>query len=163
VPEALEEAGLHGVLERLPAGLQTVLGEGGALVAGGEGQRVRLGRAMMRSGVRLAILDEPFRGLDREQRRRLLAAARKRWRGATLLCVTHDVTETMGFDRVLVLERGRIVEQGQPAELAERSQSRYAQLLAAEATVRRQLWEGPGWRHLHLADGELSEDGRGPG
>ena len=47
----------------LPEGFETVLGEGGALVSGGEGQRVRLGRAMLRDSVRLAILDEPFRGL----------------------------------------------------------------------------------------------------
>ncbi|MFO1353107.1 MAG: ABC transporter ATP-binding protein, partial [Gammaproteobacteria bacterium] len=75
----IESANLFGVLERLPEGLQTPLGEGGGLVSGGEGQRVRLGRAMLRPGVRLVILDEPFRGLDREQRRALLAQARRYW------------------------------------------------------------------------------------
>src|SRR5207244_10061974 len=53
--EAIAEAGLESVLDRLPDGLQTSLGDGGALVSGGEGQRVRIGRAMARPGVRLAI------------------------------------------------------------------------------------------------------------
>ena len=53
-PELLESAELHGLLKKLPAGLQTELGENGSLVSGGEGQRVRLGRAMHRRGVRLA-------------------------------------------------------------------------------------------------------------
>src|SRR5439155_19621964 len=127
--QAIEAADLHGVLERLPDGLQTPLGEGGALVSGGEGQRVRFGRALLRPGVRLAILDEPFRGLDREKRRTLLARARDAWRGATLLCITHDVGETLGFERVVVVEGGRVVEDAAPAELAARAGSRYRALL----------------------------------
>ena len=96
----------RGVLERLPDGLQTPLGEGGGLVSGGEGQRVRLGRALARRGVRLVILDEPFRGLDREQRRVLLQRARQEWRATTLLCIPHDVRSTQAFDRVLVVAGG---------------------------------------------------------
>ncbi len=91
IGQVLEIAELRGLVERLPDGLQTPLGEGGALVSGGEGQRVRVGRALLRPDARLVILDEPFRGLDREQRARLLAAARSWWSDATLLCVTHDV------------------------------------------------------------------------
>ncbi|MCJ7593903.1 MAG: ABC transporter ATP-binding protein/permease, partial [Desulfobacterales bacterium] len=100
--QTLDAAGLREVLEHLPDGLQTVLGEGGGLVSGGEGQRVRLGRGMLRQEARLVILDEPFRGLDRGQRHMLLLHARQWWRHATLLCVTHDVGETEGFDRVIV-------------------------------------------------------------
>jgi ATP-binding cassette subfamily B protein len=87
-------------------------------VSGGEGQRVRLGRALARRGVRLVILDEPFRGLDRAQRRVLLQRARQEWRAATLLCITHDVQSTQAFDRVLVVEGGRIIEDDDPARLA---------------------------------------------
>ena len=67
---------------------------------------------MFRSGVRLAILDEPFRGLDREKRRRLLEQARRHWDGITLMCITHDVGETLAFPRVLVIEDGQILEDG---------------------------------------------------
>jgi ABC-type transport system involved in cytochrome bd biosynthesis fused ATPase/permease subunit len=92
VPDArlLEDAALRQLLENLQDGLQTELGESGALVSGGEGQRVRFGRALLRPGVQLALLDEPFRGLDRSTRRRLLARARAHWQDATLLCVTRS-------------------------------------------------------------------------
>ncbi len=93
--DVIEAAELRRVLDRLPDGLKTPLGEGGGLVSGGEGQRVRLARALLRPDVRLAILDEPFRGLDFEQRRKLLARAREFWRDATLLWISHDVAETL--------------------------------------------------------------------
>jgi len=153
----LEQARLLPVVERLPDGLQTVLGEGGCLVSGGEGQRVRLGRSLGRPGVRLALLDEPFRGLDRGQRRELLAAARESWAGATLLCVTHDISETAGFDRVLVVEGGRIVEDGDPAELARRPAGAYARLVGADREVRETLWADSRWRRVVVADGVVRE------
>ena len=153
----LEQANLYDVLEKLPAGLQTPLGESGGLVSGGEGQRVRLGRALLRPGVRLAILDEPFRGLDREKRLQLLRNARTHWQGATLLCVTHDVSATQEFTRVLVVEQGRIVEDGAPAALLAQPKSRYRALIAAEENVRRNLWAGKQWRWLWLEDGTLLE------
>jgi ATP-binding cassette subfamily B protein len=155
--EAIAAADLHGVLERLPDGLQTTLGEGGALVSGGEGQRVRLGRALLRPAPRLAILDEPFRGLDRPKRRALLARARAWWSSATLICVTHDVGETQSFARVIVIDGGRVVEDGPPAALAADPGSRYRALLDAEETVRTGLWTGAGWRRLRLEDGRLHE------
>ncbi|WP_437607068.1 ATP-binding cassette domain-containing protein [Sorangium sp. So ce834] len=152
----VEEAELREVLERLPEGQKTLLGEGGGLVSGGEGQRVRFGRAMLRSEARLAILDEPFRGLDRERRRALLARARRRFRRATLLCVTHDVGETRAFERVLVVDGGRVVEDGAPAELAARPGSRYRALLDAEAAVQRGLWSSGGWRRLKVVRGRIA-------
>ncbi|WP_437587981.1 ATP-binding cassette domain-containing protein [Sorangium sp. So ce1000] len=152
----VDEAELREVLERLPEGQKTLLGEGGGLVSGGEGQRLRLGRAMLRSEARLAILDEPFRGLDRERRRALLARARRRFRRATLLCVTHDVGETRSFERVLVVDGGRVVEDGVPAELAARPGSRYRALLEAEAAVQRGLWSSGGWRRLRVARGRIA-------
>lgn len=157
VETALAAADLYTLLAQLPNGLQTTLGEGGALVSGGEGQRVRLGRALLRPAPRLVILDEPFRGLDRTQRHQLLAQARRQWRGATLLCITHDVSETQSFDRVLVLDNGQIVEADTPTALAENRDSRYAALLAAELLVQQTLWSQPTWRRLWLEQGRLQE------
>ena len=151
--QAIAEADLRGVVEQLPSGLKTPLGEGGTLVSGGEGQRVRFGRSLGRARARLAILDEPFRGLERERRALLLRRARDRWRHATLFCVTHDIGETAGFDRVIVIDRGRIVEQGAPASLAAREDSRYRALLDAEAVVRERLWANPSWRTVRLEEG----------
>jgi ATP-binding cassette subfamily B protein len=155
----IDAADLREVLERMPDGLQTPLGEGGALVSGGEGQRVRLGRSLHRRGTRLAILDEPFRGLDRDKRRSLLARSRAWWKDATLLCITHDVGDTMLFDRVLVVERGRLVEDGAPRMLAEQEGSCYRSLLDAEAALREGLWSASDWRRLCLDDGRLAEEG----
>ena len=118
------------VVAKLPQGLATPLGEGGALLSAGEAQRVRLGRAMLRKHPRLVVLDEPFLGLERDRRRTLLAHARQRWAASTLLYVTHDVVETRAFDRVFVMEHGRIVEDGEPLHLAQTPSSRYRRLLA---------------------------------
>jgi ABC-type multidrug transport system fused ATPase/permease subunit len=155
--DALKGADMLDILEALPEGLQTSLGEGGGLVSGGQGQRVRLARAMLRPNVRLAILDEPFRGLDRERRAHLLQASRRLWAKTTLLCVTHDVVQTQEFDRILVVEGGRIVENGTPAELLAKETSRYAQLVQADDHNHRLLWRGGTWRHWWLADGQLRE------
>ena len=155
--EVVEQVELLGVIEHLDAGLQTPLGEGGGLLSGGEGQRVRLARALLRPGVRLAILDEPFRGLDSAQRRRLLDLARRHWRGATLLWIAHDVSDTQAFERVLVMEGGRIVEDANPQALAAQPASRYRALLDAEAAMRGALWEHPDWRRLYLDASGLRE------
>jgi ATP-binding cassette subfamily B protein len=157
VGSVIEASDLRRVLEKLPDGLQTKLGEGGALVSGGEGQRVRLGRAMLRNDARLVILDEPFRGLDRDKRRALMLRARQMWRGATLLCITHDVGETMNFERVLVVEGGKIVEDDSPQSLAAQADSRYSQLLQAEDAVRAGLWANAEWRHVRMDGGRVIE------
>jgi ATP-binding cassette subfamily B protein len=156
IQEAVDAADLPAVLRRAPEGLQMPIGEGGLLVSGGEGQRIRTARALCRTGVRLGILDEPAQGLGRAQRRRLLAQIRGQFVYATLFYITHDVSDTLGLDRVLIVERGRIVEQGSPRPLAHTPGSRYRQLLDAEHAVERDLW-GPTWRRLRLRAGSLSE------
>lgn len=153
----LSAADLVGVLQKLPEGLQHPLGDGGGLLSGGEGQRVRLGRALLRPDARLVILDEPFRGLDRGKRQGLLAAARAWWSKATVLCVTHDVSETLGFSRVLVVEEGRIVEDAAPAVLAADPDSRYRALLDADAAVREGVWSAATWRRVRLENGRVGE------
>ncbi|MEW5983039.1 MAG: ATP-binding cassette domain-containing protein [Acidobacteriota bacterium] len=153
----IDDADLFNVLTTLPNGLQSVLGESGRLVSGGEGQRVRLGRGLFRQGVRLVILDEPFRALDRPSRRVLLGRARRYWRGATLVMISHDVADVLDFERVLVIERGRVVEDGVPSVLAREPGSRYRSLLDADAEARQALWESTAWRRLWLEDGQLRE------
>jgi ATP-binding cassette subfamily B protein len=154
--DALTRADLMGLLERLPDGLQTPLGEGGGRLSGGEGQRVRWGRASLRADARMAILDEPFRGLDREKRRELLGRARSLWRNATMLCVTHDVSETRDFDRVLVVEDGKLIEDGSPEVLLKQPKSRFRVLFEADERLRKDLWSGKLWKRLWLADGQIT-------
>jgi ATP-binding cassette subfamily B protein len=112
----------------------------------------------MKADARLVILDEPFRGLDREKRRALLERAREFWRDATLLCVTHDVGETLDFDRVLVMDGGRIVEDAQAVELASRRESLYRALLDDEEVVRAEMWASDEWRRLRVDGGRVGEE-----
>ena len=152
---ALRGASLYELVERL-TGLQARVGEGGGLLSGGEGQRVRLARGLLRPRARLVILDEAFRGLDRDTRRRLLEHSRTLWQEATLLCVTHDVHDTLAFDRVLLLAEGAIVESGNPRALAAQPESRYGRMLREEIEAR-ELWsESQTWRHLRLDRGEIA-------
>ncbi len=157
IATAVDGALLRNVLESLPDGLQSNLGEGGALVSGGEAQRVRLARAMLRNDAQLVLLDEPFRGLDREKRRELLRRARRIWQRATLICITHDIQETLDFDQVVVLENGRIAESGSPRVLMADDESRFAQLVRAEQATRSELWSGAGWRRIRVQAGRLVE------
>ena len=154
VADLASRAELATMLSRLPEGFATRLGEGGGLVSGGEGQRVRLGRGLARHNARLVVMDEPFRGLDRKTRERQLAAARAHWQGATMLCATHDLAETHMFPRVIVVEGGVIVEDGAPAELLAREGSRYAELLARERNAQ-EVWAR--WKHVRIVDGRLEE------
>jgi ABC-type bacteriocin/lantibiotic exporter with double-glycine peptidase domain len=155
--DAVEAAELDEVLARLPMGLQTPVGANGALLSGGEGQRVRLARGICRGTPRLVILDEAFCGLERARRSALLFSARRRWQGATFLCITHDIAETLSFPRVLVIEGGHIIEDGEPALLAARSESRYARLLAAEKRALARL-TGSEWRRFRVEAGYVAAD-----
>ena len=88
---AIEETELREVLERLPEGLQTILGEGGALVSGGEGQRLRLGRAWLRQDV-VVRLDDGFAPTGKSGRSSLSRA--EHW-GAPRSVRTHEIGETI--------------------------------------------------------------------
>lgn len=150
----LEASGLLSVVARLPDGLATALGEGGALLSAGEAQRVRFARALLKTAPRLTLLDEPFVGLERERRRALLSHARQRWAKTTLLYVTHDIPETRAFDRVLVVDRGRIVEDGDPYQLAHTPSSRYRGLLQAHDAMQHRF-NGSEWRRLRMESGRI--------
>ncbi|MCY2978457.1 MAG: ATP-binding cassette domain-containing protein [Planctomycetota bacterium] len=151
------QAELIDVLEKLPDGLQTTLGEGGGLLSGGQGQRVRLGRALLQSDARLVLLDEPFRGLDHGQRQALTRRVREHFARATLLLVTHDVGETREFDRVIVIDGGRIVEDDSPSALIENEASLYRRLLVAEESVQKNVWQHSCWRRVRVESGQVTE------
>jgi ATP-binding cassette subfamily B protein len=154
---AIREAELDALLGSLPEGLQTSVGDGGCRLSGGEGQRLRFARGLLAPAPQLVLLDEPFRGLDRTQRARLLTLARRKWRQATLLCVTHDIAETLDFARVLVVHAGRIVEDGRPRELALRRDCHYADMLQRERSLRDQLANSASFRHWRIEHGDLVE------
>lgn len=126
---ALELAGLDALVRSLPRGLETPLGEGGERLSGGEAQRVALARAFLKAAPVL-VLDEPTAQLDLATEALVLAAVERLRRGRTVLLVAHRLTTLAAAERIAVLEGGRLVEQGRPAELAASGRV-YPRLLAA--------------------------------
>jgi ABC-type bacteriocin/lantibiotic exporter with double-glycine peptidase domain len=155
----LSESGLGKVLAGLAQGLQTPLCEDGKRLSGGEGQRVRIARALGVEEARLVILDEPCRGLDRAARERLLQQLRSQHAGATLICVTHDISEAIKFPRVLVMSGGQLIEQGEPQVLLADSQSALRHLRECEQQVLNTLLHEQGWQSLRMQNGHLHYGG----
>lgn len=151
----LSDAGLGHVLAGLPQGLQTTLGESGKRLSGGEGQRVRIARALGVDKPRLVILDEPCRGLDRVAREQLLKKIRSTHARATLICITHDISEALKFSHVVVVGQGTILEQGEPLALLAQPGSALAHLRECEKQVLRTLLQERSWQALQLRNGQL--------
>lgn len=159
-PQVIREADLFEILGRL-TNLQRPLGEDGGLLSGGEGQRVRVARALMMRSARLVILDEAFRGVDRETRADLLRRSRDLWRESTLICITHDIDEALSFDRVLVVENGCIVEDGPPHALLQAPDSSLSMMRAAATRVHEEVWGRADWRRVTIDAGQLHEQKTG--
>ncbi|MDJ0756110.1 MAG: ATP-binding cassette domain-containing protein [Ardenticatenaceae bacterium] len=155
--EIITQAELINFLERLPNGWRTPLGEDGRLISGGEGQRVRFARGLSRKHPRLILLDEPFRGLDRPQRARLLTLARQKWAESTLLCVTHDLFEAETFDWVLFFHGGRLIQQGPPDELKKVEQGPFAHFYRQNQAVAQHIWAPDQWIQWKLNEGEVND------
>ncbi|KPA16363.1 ABC transporter ATP-binding protein [Candidatus Magnetomorum sp. HK-1] len=154
----MEQAGLIKILNNLPHGNETQLGEAGKLVSGGEGQRVRLGRGMYKKDVRCVILDEPFRGLSGQERSHLLKKALEYWKFNTLIFISHDVKETLNFDRVLVIEKGKIVEDDSPEILFNKQGSRYKSIINNEEKVKSSFFKNVQWKRLWVENGKLIDN-----
>jgi len=137
VLEAARQAGVQEIIERLPMGLSTTVGEGGARLSGGERQRVAIARALIK-GAPILLVDEATAALDAENQA-VIAETLARLRGTcTLIVIAHQLSTVVMADQIVVLDEGRIVEQGTPEQLTAR-QGRYARFLAQRRASK-------GWR-----------------
>ena len=127
---ALEQACLTETVRALPDGLDAYPGEGGMRLSGGQRQRLVLARALV-ADAPVLLADEPFTALDADLEAALLDTVLSACAGKTLVLVTHHLAHVERFDRVLLLEKGRIAADGSPDELAA-SNPRFARLLALE-------------------------------
>ena len=128
---ALRDANALDFVDAQPLGWDTIVGERGARLSGGQRQRLAIARALIRDP-RILLLDEATSALDPESEELVKEALGRLMKGRTTLVVAHRLSTIRSADRIVVLERGRIVEQGRHSDLLERS-GRYAQLHAAQA------------------------------
>jgi ATP-binding cassette subfamily B protein len=118
IAEALDKAGLH--WRKRPGGLEARAGSRGAFLSGGERQRLALARLFLK-GADLLILDEAFSALDAPSEHALLSRLRRERGSAALLVITHRLAHIADADIILLMEEGRLVDQGRHDELLGRS------------------------------------------
>jgi len=113
---AVHTAALSDDMALFPQGLNTVVGERGTRLSGGQRQRVALARAIY-SGNPVLILDDPFSAVDIGTEQRMIERIRNDLKGTTILVFSHRLASFAGADRILVLDKGRLVEQGNHLQL----------------------------------------------
>ncbi len=119
VEAAARQAGIHDTLIRLPEGYATQAGERGGRLSGGQRQRLAIARALVRQP-RVLLLDEATSALDPQTEAEVNATLREASDGRTVISVTHRLSTVSGFDHILVMEQGRLVEQGRHDDLLRR-------------------------------------------
>ncbi|HYZ40872.1 MAG TPA: ATP-binding cassette domain-containing protein, partial [Stellaceae bacterium] len=124
-------AGAHEFILELPHGYDTIIGERGASLSGGQSQRIAIARALI-TNPRVLIFDEATSALDYESERIIQENMRRIAVGRTVLVIAHRLSTVRGADRIITIDRGRLIEDGTHDELLRRG-GRYAQLHRVQA------------------------------
>lgn len=145
---AATDAALHATIERFERGYETIVGERGITLSGGQRQRLAIARAILRDAPVL-VLDDALSAVDNETEREIVAAIRSRHGRRTTIVIAHRISTLTLADRVVVLERGRVVDQGTPEELRARP-GLFQRLWAVHAEVEREAELGLASGHRAL-------------
>lgn len=116
VMDAAKKACCHDFIMELPNGYDTVIGEGGTSLSGGEKQRISIARAIMKDAP-VIILDEATANVDPENEKELMSAIEALTKEKTILMIAHRLKTVEHADQILVLDKGQIVQQGRHSEL----------------------------------------------
>lgn len=116
VTAAAKKARCHDFIEALPDGYETVIGEGGATLSGGEKQRIAIARAIMKDAP-IIILDEATANVDPENEKELTEAIENLTRQKTIIMIAHRLKTVRHADQIVVIDKGRIVQRGKHEEL----------------------------------------------
>ncbi len=127
VIQAAKLAGAHEFILELPEGYDTMVGEHGSSLSGGQRQRIAIARALM-GNPRILIFDEATSALDYESERIVQQNMKAICRGRTVIIIAHRLSAVREADRIVVLERGQIVEAGSHAELLRQPEGHYSRL-----------------------------------
>ena len=119
VEEAAKRACAHDFIMRLPQGYDTMVGEGGSTLSGGEKQRISIARALLKDAP-VVLLDEATASLDPENEVEVQRAVNALVEGRTVVVIAHKLRTVENADNIVVMEAGRVVDQGRHAELLER-------------------------------------------
>ena len=133
VETAAQAAQCDEFIERLPHGLDTELAENGATLSGGERQRISIARALLKDAP-IVLLDEATASLDTESETQVQRAIATLTAGKTVLMVAHRMRTVLRADHIVVLNEGRVVEDGTPGELLERG-GLFARLCCLQGAV----------------------------
>ncbi len=117
--EAAQQAYIHDFIVKLPEGYQTKVGERGVMLSGGERQRVAIARAILKNAP-ILILDEATSALDSESERYIQESLRQLMAGKTVIAIAHRLSTLKEMDRIVVMDKGKIVESGSHSALIRR-------------------------------------------
>ena len=130
---AAEMAHCRDFIEALPEGFETMVGDRGVMLSGGQRQRIAIARALLKNAP-ILLLDEATSALDTESERAIQAALDRLMRGRTVIAIAHRLSTLATFDRIVVMDRGRIIDDGPPGVLAARA-GPYRELLRQQQAV----------------------------
>ncbi len=128
IEQMAENAAVKDDIDNLPKGFDTLVGERGVTLSGGQKQRVSIARAFIKNPD-IVILDDCLSAIDTETEQKILGYIYTVCDNKTTIAITHRISGIFDFDRILVMQDGRIVENGSPTELANNPESYYANLL----------------------------------